>query len=84
MRFSPFTPQDQITVTSLGLEFAVAVALGTGGGFWADRRFETLPWLTVLGMFAGFALGMYILIKEAKKMARQAAPSKDEKKDGSI
>ncbi len=84
MRFGPFTPQDQLTVTSLGLEFAVAVALGTGCGFWADRRFETLPWLTVLGMFAGFALGMYILIKEARKMARQAAPSKDEKKDGSL
>lgn len=84
MHFGPFSPQDQVTVTTLGLEFAVAVALGTGVGFWADRHFDSLPWLTVLGMFAGFALGMYILIKEARRMARQAAPRKEDKKDGSI
>ena len=84
MRFGPFSPQDQVVVTTLGLEFAAAVALGTGGGFWADRHFDTLPWLTVLGTFAGFGLGMYILVKEAKRMSRQAATHKDDKKDGSI
>lgn len=83
MRFGPFTPQDQLTITTLGLEFAVAVALGTGGGLWADRHFDSLPWLTVIGMFAGFALGMYILVKESRRMARQEAPHKDEKEDGS-
>ena len=41
-------------------------------------------WLMVAGVFLGFALGMYIVIKEAKRMERAEAPQKDDKKDGSI
>ena len=84
MSIGPFTPKDHLVITTLGLEFAVAVALGTGAGYWADRRFGTAPWATVGGVFAGFALGMYILVKEARHMARTAEQNKDEKKNGSI
>ena len=84
MRIGPFSPQDTVVITTLGLEFAVAVAMCTAGGYWADRRWGTAPWMMVAGVFLGFALGMYIVIKEAKRMERAEAPQKDDKKDGSI
>lgn len=67
----PFAPQDFSTISTLGLEFAVAVALGTGGGFWIDKKYTLTPWGTVAGVFIGFALGMYIVIKEAKRMEKE-------------
>ncbi len=84
MPIGPFTPKDHVVITTLGLEFAVAVALGAGGGYWADLRWHMMPWLTVLGVLAGFSLGMYIVIKEAKRMARADRLDKDKKKNGSI
>lgn len=84
MRMGPFTPQDHVIITTLGLEFAVAVALFTGVGYWADRRFDLLPWLSVCGVFAGFSLGMYMVVKEARRLSGSKAPQKDDKKDGSI
>ena len=73
MKLSPFTAQDFATISTLGLEFAVAVALGVGGGYWADQKWALTPWGTVTGVFAGFALGMYIVVKEAKRLEKENA-----------
>lgn len=70
MKLGPFSAQDQVTVTTLGLEFTVAVALGTAAGYWADKRFDTLPWGTIAGVGVGFALAMYIVVKEALRQGR--------------
>ncbi len=69
MRINPFSAQDHLAITTLGLEFAVAVALGTGTGFWADQKWELTPWGTIGGVCAGFALGMYILIRQAQRLS---------------
>jgi len=71
MRKFPFAAQDFATISTLGLEFAVAVALGVAAGFWADKKWNLFPWCMVSGVFAGFALGMYIVIKEAKRMEKE-------------
>ena len=71
IRLGPFSPQDHLVITTLGLEFAVAVALGVGGGFWIDTRFSSAPWGMVSGGFCGFALGMYILIKESRRLSQE-------------
>lgn len=84
MQIGPFTPKDHLVITTLGLEFAVAVGLGAGAGYLADKHWHAAPWLTVTGVIAGFALGMYILIRQAKEMGRRDAQSKDDKKNGSI
>ena len=73
MKLSPFSAQDFATISTLGLEFAVAVALGVGAGYWIDQRWNFSPWCTVVGVFAGFSLGMYIVIKEAKRMEKANA-----------
>ena len=78
MKIGQFSAQDFATVSTLGLEFAVAVALGVGAGYWTDRKWNFFPWGTVTGVFAGFALGMYIVVKEAKRLEKTNT-SKDKK-----
>lgn len=79
MKISPFSAQDFAAISTLGLEFAVAVALGAGAGYWADRKWNLFPWGTVAGAGAGFALGMYIVVKEAVRLEKINAAQKDKK-----
>ena len=76
MRYGPFAAQDFAAISTLGLEFAVAVALGVGVGYWADYRFGLAPWGTVAGVFLGFTLGMYIVVKEAKRVEKLSRRNK--------
>ena len=71
MRLSPFSVQDFAAISTLGLEFAVAVALGVAAGYFADQKWKLSPWCMIGGVFAGFALGMYIVVKEAKRMEKE-------------
>ena len=68
-RIGSFAPQDFAAISTLGLEFAVAVALGTAAGYWADKKWDCSPWLILAGVCGGFALGMYIVIREAQRMS---------------
>lgn len=51
-----------------GLEVAVGIALGWFIGSAIDRKFGCGPWGLLIGILAGCAGGMYLLIKEALKM----------------
>lgn len=42
----------------LGLQLAVAVAIGFAGGYFADNFFHTRPVFIVLGVLLGAAAGM--------------------------
>ena len=79
MRYGPFSAQDFGAISTLGMEFAVAVALGVGAGYGLDRHFACAPWATVGGVLVGFGLGLYILIKEAKRMEKQKTAFKNKK-----
>lgn len=48
----------------VGFEFAVAVALFAGGGYWLDRRLGTGWIFTLLGLALGFAGAFRVLYKE--------------------
>ena len=83
MALGPFSKQDHVEITSLGIEFAVSVVLGTWAGYVLDGKLGSGPWLLVAGAFAGFALGFYIILRAAKNMSRgDANLKKAEKKDG--
>lgn len=56
--------EDYWNFAQVGLELAGAVLLGLLGGWWLDRRLDTLPWLTLLCSSAGLGGGMYIVIKK--------------------
>ena len=53
---------------TLGLEFFVTIALLTVGGYYADCYLGISPFLTLLGLSLGFALGLYRLIQGAKQL----------------
>ena len=48
-----------------GIQMAVAIGLMAFVGYLLDRRWQTSPWLMVVGVFLGAAAGMYQFIKTA-------------------
>lgn len=83
MAVGPFSKQDHVEITTLGLEFATAEGLGVWAGYWLDGKLGTSPWLLVAGALAGFALGFYIILRAAKNMSRADGNlKKADKKDG--
>ncbi len=84
MALGPFSAKDHVVITTLGLEFAVAVSLGVGLGFWLDKKWGSFPWGTIIGVFLGFALAMYIIIKEANRLKKADSCVKDKNKNGSL
>ncbi len=55
----------------LGFTLAATVAVGTVGGYYADRWLGTSPWLTLLGILFGIGAGLTavlrVLLAEDKK-----------------
>lgn len=50
-------------LSSIGIELALLVVAGLLIGRYFDRRFETAPWLAIVGLVLGAAAGMYNLYK---------------------
>ncbi len=58
----------------LGLQFAVAIALGVGLGYFADSKLGTFPLFLVLGLFVGAVSGflnIYRAVFPNKKMHKK-------------
>lgn len=47
---------------------AVATVLGWGLGYWLDSKWETGPWLMLLGLLIGVAAGFKGLIRTANQV----------------
>ena len=62
--------------TGLGCSIVAALVLCIGGGVWLDRRFGTMPVLTLLGVALGMAAAAYQLWELAKLGSKtgQAGP----------
>jgi ATP synthase protein I len=43
--------------SSLGLQVALSIFIGLGIGVYLDRRWDTVPWLTLVGLGLGIAAG---------------------------
>lgn len=76
---------------TVGLDFAVAVAICLYGGWWLDKKLGTTPWLMIVGLVLGVVVGFNVLYKAAKRLkeeteredrAQQTGPSKPESNDG--
>ncbi len=55
--------QSYMRFSHLGLQFAMTIALLTGGGVWLDGRLGTMPLFTLIGLFLGFGAGFYNLYR---------------------
>jgi ATP synthase protein I len=53
-----------------GFQFTAAVVAGVFGGMWLDQKLGTSPWLTIVCIFAGAALGFYSLYRNLMKGQR--------------
>ncbi len=66
----------------LGIQFALSVGLLAAAGFWLDRRWGLIPLFTFLGLFGGFALGLYNLCRELFPTEERPAPDDDAPESG--
>ena len=50
-------------LAGVGLELGVAIAVFSAGGWWLDGKFDTQPWLMLLGLSIGLIGGTYNIWK---------------------
>jgi F0F1-type ATP synthase assembly protein I len=55
---------DYARYAGVGLQFGAAILVFAFGGWWLDGKLGTDPWLLIVGVFAGFAGGLYSLLKK--------------------
>ena len=53
-----------------GFQFTSAVLAGVLGGIWLDGKLGTSPWMVIVLVFAGSALGFYSLYRNLMKGQR--------------
>lgn len=57
-------------LSGLGMEFLAALAVPGGVGWWLDSRWHTSPWLLLIGIAVGFAVGLYIMIRASNRLIK--------------
>ena len=50
----------------VGIQFAVTIVLFAFAGIWLDRRLGTSPWLVLVMVLGGAALGFWSLVRRAR------------------
>ena len=60
------------SAASIGIEISVSVVVCLLVGHWADGKFGTTPWLTLLGI----TLGTLVALKAVMRTAKQAEGKK--------
>ncbi|MCG8605522.1 AtpZ/AtpI family protein [bacterium] len=56
----------------LGLRFAIAIALGVGGGYWLDSKFDTVPLFLIIGLLLGATSGFLTIYRAAYPSSTKA------------
>lgn len=71
---------EALGLSYLGIFFGVSIVIGYLGGAWADRRFHTAPWLSIVGLLLGISAGFKELLRIAAQYRRkqQAQDRKDQ------
>lgn len=58
--------------SAVGIEMAAAVAAGTFGGSWLDKKFGTAPWLLTFGIIVGFGAAIKAVMRVIKEFRRDS------------
>jgi F0F1-type ATP synthase assembly protein I len=72
------TARDLYRYSGLGLQFAAVVGLFALAGRWLDGRWNTSPWLLLVGVFLGFGLGLYSMIRKLPSLTRELPAARGE------
>lgn len=54
----------------LPIEMALAPVLAALGGWWLDRRMETSPWFTLIGLLCGLTVAIRAVVRAIKEVSR--------------
>lgn len=57
--------------SSLGLSIALSIFIGLFAGVYLDKRYDTHPWLTLIGLGLGIAAGfknIALALKKSRKL----------------
>lgn len=60
-------PRDVFRYSHLGIEFVIIIIAFAWGGAWLDRRVSAGGLVTLAGVFAGAAIGFYLIVREIQK-----------------
>jgi len=58
------------TYGTIGLDLAVSIGLGLWAGRWADNKLHSSPWMMIVGLLLGVAVGVNLLWKTVRQMQR--------------
>ena len=58
--------KDFTLISTLGVEFAVIMCIGTFSGLWLDKKLNTFPFLILTGSFIAFVFALYVLVMHAR------------------
>jgi ATP synthase protein I len=53
--------------SAVGIEMAVAVAMGSLGGVWLDRKLGTRPYLFLLGLMIGVGAAVRTVVRVVRQ-----------------
>lgn len=70
---------DLYLYSGVGLQFAATIGLFALGGRWLDGKWGTSPWLLLVGVFTGFALGLVSMLSKLQGGSRSHAGRDDPK-----
>ena len=57
--------------SGIGIQLAVAVLVGIGLGYLADRALNTSPWMLLLGLLLGIVVGGSSVVRTVRKEMRR-------------
>ncbi|MBC8367126.1 AtpZ/AtpI family protein [bacterium] len=69
------------SLAHLGLTYALAVVVYGLGGWWLDKRLETMPWFTLLGVALGAVGGFIWVYREVMRDSKASQVEREEKEE---
>jgi F0F1-type ATP synthase assembly protein I len=66
---------------SLGIQIGAAIGLCAYAGQWLDSKFDTTPWLTMVGVLLGCVAGFMNMLKILNLQKAQAGDNDERKSD---
>ena len=74
--------RDLSGASGIGFTLVAYVLVFTAMGYGLDRLFKTSPWLMVVGVFVGAAVGFIYMIRTLTRTADEERNSKQRKSNG--
>jgi len=69
------------TAGALGIEIALCIVIGAGGGYWLDRKFNT-HWIMYLGLLFGIGAAIKGILRVTQAYKRESAAEDAKAKQG--